>query len=43
MEWPDGHTYVGDFADGAFNGLGKFSYHNGDVYDGEWENDGRHG
>lgn len=43
MEWPDGHGYVGEFADGAFNGEGKFSYTNGDTYEGEWENDERHG
>jgi len=43
MEWPDGHHYVGEFEDGAFNGLGTFTYQSGDVYEGEWENDMRHG
>ena len=43
MDWPDGHNYIGEFADGAFNGEGKITYSNGDTYEGEWEEDMRHG
>ena len=31
------------FKDEIKNGRGKFTYPNGDVYDGEWKNDKRHG
>jgi hypothetical protein len=43
MEWPDGGHYDGQFRDGAFDGKGTFTYQNGDIYEGDWEADVRHG
>ena len=39
---PTGH-YDGMFKDGKRNGPGKYVYKNGDVYEGEYLNDLRHG
>ena len=35
--------YEGEFADDVANGQGKFTWKNGDVYEGEWKEGRRHG
>ncbi len=35
--------YIGEFQDGEKNGNGKQIWRNGTTYDGEWQNDLRHG
>ena len=37
--YPDGAKYEGMFRDGLFQGRGKMSQANGDVYLGYWNND----
>ena len=39
MDW----TYVGDFVNGQRHGLGSYFYANGDLYEGQWENDQKNG
>lgn len=34
---------IGHFAQGKRHGQGSYVYVNGDVYDGQWENDLKHG
>ncbi len=36
-----GHTYIGEFKDGNFNGQGAYTYANGDKYVGEFK-DGKY-
>jgi hypothetical protein len=40
---PDGERYDGGYADGEFNGYGKYSYKNGDFYEGMFEKGLFHG
>lgn len=37
------YLYLGSWVDDQRCGLGKYSYINGDYYDGEWQNHVRHG
>ena len=34
---------MGEYAEGVRNGEGKFTYKNGDIYEGPWKDDKRHG
>ncbi|MGE5579060.1 MAG: trypsin-like peptidase domain-containing protein [Bacillota bacterium] len=44
LNWPDGATYVGQIDEyGKPHGLGKFTWNNGDVYDGTWYHGSRSG
>ncbi len=36
---PNGSRYTGSFKDGVPHGKGRVEFANGDVYDGEWDND----
>ena len=38
-----GDYYTGAIADGKREGFGIYTYPNGDVYEGEWENDRKNG
>jgi len=38
-----GSSYKGQMSDGLKHGQGRFTYPNGDVYDGEWQQDQAHG
>ena len=35
-KFPDGCTYVGTFAEDKYDGIGTFTYANGDIYEGSW-------
>ena len=35
--------YIGDWVRGVMQGIGVFTYTNGDKYDGEWKNNMMHG
>ena len=39
----DGSVYVGSYADHMRQGFGRLSYSNGDLYEGEWNQDNKHG
>jgi hypothetical protein len=34
MEWPDGSKYEGQWAGGRMNGKGKYTWHDGRVFNG---------
>ena len=36
-------TYKGSFSGGNLEGIGRFEYLNGSVYDGDWKDNKRHG
>ena len=36
-------SYIGRWKDGLRDGIGKFVWNNGDMYNGTWSNDKRHG
>ncbi|MDB4089815.1 hypothetical protein N9540_00945 [Gammaproteobacteria bacterium] len=38
MTYPDGENYVGEFKDGKRHGQGTYTYANGEVVKGLWEN-----
>ena len=40
---PDGAIYYGGFINGKPEGLGKFTWPNGETYDGEWLTGLKHG
>jgi hypothetical protein len=37
MKYEDKSTYDGSFEDGVRNGMGKFVYKDGGVFEGEWK------
>ena len=39
MVWKDGAKYIGAWSGNKASGMGKLIHSDGDVYDGEWEND----
>lgn len=43
MIWPDQSKYEGTFLEGKMSGRGIRNYANGNIYDGEWEDDKPHG
>lgn len=43
IELPDGKYYGVCLDNKIRNGLGKMEYKNGDIYEGHWENDKKHG
>lgn len=41
--FPDGTKYEGQFVNGKMDGRGVMTYNNGDVYDGMFKNNLKHG
>jgi len=39
MIWPDQSKYIGDFNQGKMEGKGQRYYSNGNIFDGDWEDD----
>ena len=43
MTWPDQSTYEGDFHQGKMDGQGKRTYANGNIHEGSYRDDKKHG
>jgi hypothetical protein len=43
LKWPDGSSYVGQFADDYMSGSGRMIQCTGDVYEGQWRNNQANG